>query len=321
MGKQTSAVEYAYDPAGRLSEKHVGTAWWMRYHYASDTPFIARIEIPGAAIGLETDLAGHVIEERWSDEGRTRYDYQSDGTLVALESFDKQGRVVLRQRIERDVRGRPKRESRQLAGQEQSYLYEYDPLDRLTRVSRQESGVVGEFRRYTYDERGNRLEEYRERTLHAAYRYDPANRLIEIRANEGIQTCEYDRCGNLLRQGEQTFRYDAAQRLRQATRSGAPTPLAEYSYAASGERTLILRPDGIEWVVYDGLQEALATTGNGQRATFWGLQVDSLLALSTVGERPQRAYTSAMGSVMALGSTSILQDYDPFGSQIVDSSQ
>lgn len=321
VGKQASAVEYIYDPSGRLSEKHSGANWWMRYRYAPDTPFVADIEIPGASITLETDVAGRVIAERWSDGGRTSYAYQPDGTLAALESIDEQGRMVLRQRIERDGRGRPERESRRHFGQEQSYQYEYDPLDRLTRVSRQADGVTGEFRRYTYDERGNRLEEYRDGAEHVAYRYDQANQLMEIRTSAGVETCEYDRCGNLIRKGEQTFRYDAAQRLRQSAGIGSPTPLAEYHYAASGERALIVRPDGVEWIIYDGLQEALTIATGGQQAAFWGIQIDSLLALSTVGERPQRAYTSAMGSVMALGSTSILQDYDPFGSPIVDSSQ
>ena len=319
VGKQTSRVEYMYDPAGRLLEKRIGEAWWMRYHYAPNTPFIAGVDLPGTTITLATDVSGRVTEERWNDGGQTRYTYQPDGTLATLESFDERGLVVLRQRMEHDQRGRPARESRQLVGGEFDYQYEYDPLDRLVRVSRQSGNALGEFRGYVYDERGNRLEEYREGVLHATYRYNQANQLMEIRTGAGVETCEYDRCGNLIRKGERTFRYDAAQRLRQAARSGAPTPLAEYHYAATGERTLVVRPDGAEWVVYDGIQEVLTMSSGGQRATFWGLKIDSLLAISVAGQRPQRAYTSALGALIALGSANTLQDYDPFGGPTADS--
>ena len=219
----------------------------MRYHYTSGSPFVSKIEIPGAAIAIKADQAGRITEESWNNGGRTVYAYGKDGPLASLESFDEHGQLVFGQRLARDNRGRTLRELRRYPNFQALYQYHYDPLDRLERVGRKESNSDSEFRRYTYDERGNRLEEYRDGLLYASYRYDASNRLVEICDGQGNTTpCEYDRNGNLIRKGSHLFEYDATQRLRRVMSTLEAGPVVSYQYAATDERALITRPNEVE---------------------------------------------------------------------------
>lgn len=315
LAEQHTSLVYEYDRAGRPTNKQLGQSWWMRYRYSPDSSFVAAIEIPGATVTLVSDPAGRVTEEQWSDGGRTRYEYQPDGELAALESYDGQHQLVFGQRFERDGRGRPVRELRRFPRQETRYDYHYDALDRLERVGRQQGNSASEFRRYVYDEHGNRLQEYREGMPFAAYHYDAANRLRERQDSRGTAQYSYDRCGNLIQDTAHTFAYDAAQRLRQVARAGDATPTATYHYAATDARALITRPQGVEHLFYDGNQEVSSLSPEGTRLSFWGFQVDTLLA-ADASPASRRAYTSANGSVVTFDPARGMQDYDPFGAVI-----
>jgi RHS repeat-associated protein len=317
VGERTESVLYEHDAAGRTTSKRIGQEWWMTYHYTSGSPFISKIEIPGAAIAIKTDQAGRITEECWSNGGRTVYSYGPDGPLTGLESFDEHGQMVFGQRLARDNRGRTVRELRRYPNLQALYQYHYDPLDRLERVRRKESNADSEFRRYVYDERGNRLEEYRDGLLYASYRYDASNRLVEIRDGQGNTTpWEYDRNGSLIRKASYLFEYDAAQRLRRVMSTRVAEPVVSYHYAATDERALITRPNEVERSFYDGVEEVLSESAGGRRCAYWGFQVDALLASSMARQPAQRVYTTAQGSVVGIGKASELRDFDPFGNLI-----
>jgi RHS repeat-associated protein len=316
VGANTDALVCQYDEAGRLTSKNIGKDWWTRYYYKPDSEHVSRIEIPNATLDLVTDVVGRVIEERWHDGGYTRYRYEPDGTLVTLESFDEQGAAVFTQHLERDSRRRPIVETREYSNQKAVYKYDYDGLDRLAIVSLLNAESASELFRYEYDDQGNRLKEFRSGTLHATYRYDRANRLLEQQNPAGLQTYAYDRCGNLTQKGHHTFTYDPAQRLRAISHAPDTEPAIEFSYTATDERAVIKWDNDVERILYDGVQEAVSDSSRGRRRTFWGMQVDTLIALASDDQAPQRAFTDSMGSVIGIGSASEGNYYDPFGAPL-----
>jgi RHS repeat-associated protein len=316
VGANTDALVCQYDEAGRLTSKNIGKDWWTRYCYKPDSEHISRIEIPNATLDLVTDVVGRVIEERWHDGGYTRYRYESDGTLVTLESFDEQGDAVFTQHLERDSRRRPIVETREYSNQKAVYKYDYDGLDRLAIVSLLNAESASELFRYEYDDQGNRLKEFRSGTLHATYRYDRANRLLEQQNPAGLRTYAYDRCGNLTQKGDHTFTYDPAQRLRAISHAPGTEHAIEFSYTATDERAVIKWDNDVERILYDGVQEAVSDSSSGRRRTFWGMQVDTLIAIASDDQTPQRAFTDSMGSVIGIGRASERNYYDPFGAPL-----
>ncbi|MFN8495662.1 MAG: DNA/RNA non-specific endonuclease [Caldilineaceae bacterium] len=316
IDQRTESIVYAYDAGGRLTQKQLDQEWWMRFTYTSNSPFVSQINIPGSTITIQTDSVGHVVDELWNDGGRTHYMYDPSGSLTDLESFDRQNKLVFAQHLVHDNRGRPAEEKRLFSNRGTHYQYSYDALDRLERVYRQDAMTISEFRRYVYDERGNRLEEHQDGVLYATYQYDQANCLIEIRDTIGeTQLYKYDRCGNLIHKDGQKFTYDATQRLRQITQDEKLVVDIEYYYAATDERTLIkcLTPQKTERIIYDGIQEIISDSPPERRKTIWGFYADSLIATSVGMENPKRSYTTSIGSVITIDSDKDVRDYDPFG--------
>lgn len=316
IGANTDALVCQYDEAGRLTSKNIGTEWWTRYCYKPGSEHVSRIEIPNATLDLVTDAVGRVIEERWHDGGYTRYQYEPDGTLVTLESFDGEGATVFTQHLERDSRRRPIVETREYSKQKAVYKYDYDDLDRLAIVSLLNTDSSSELFRYEYDDQGNRLREFRGGTLYATYRYDQANHLLEQQNPDGLQTYAYDRCGNLTQKGDHTFAYDHAQRLRAISHGPDTESAIEFTYTATDERAVIKWDNDVERILYDGVQEAVSDSSRGRRRAFWGMQADTLIALASDDQAPQRAFTDSMGSVIGIGRASERNYYDPFGAPL-----
>lgn len=318
-GQQRSLV-YSYDPAGRLTSKHLGDQWRMAFDYDLASPFVKRIMMPGVAVDLNLDIAGRPTEEHWSDGAVTSYAYAPDGALCGTASRDATGQPIFVQDITRDSRGRPIRDLRRHGHREVRDQYDYDALDRLQSVQRDEEGAARVFRRYVYDALGNRLEEHRDGVLYVASRYDAANRLVETHRDQcETEAFEYDNCGNLLRQGECRFVYDSAGRTRQVVTQSGTT---RYDYAPTGERVLITGPDRKESIFLDAGHEALTETAQGQRSSYWGFQADTLLTLSNAaGQAPSRVCTDILGSVIAGPSVGGPYEYDPFGNLLSNSAE
>lgn len=317
LGQDTKTVSYQYDQIGRLIQKKLDNRWWMKFDYAENSPFISQIELPGHTINIETDAQGRVTEERWADGNHTRYKYQPDGVLKELTFLDEQKRLVFGQQFTHDARRRPITEVRHQLGQEAHYRNYYDKLDRLVRVDKGTDSSLKEFRRYTYDTLGNRLSEHRDGLPYQTWHYDAANRIAEVKDNKNtILPCGYDQCGNLIRYGERQFIYDSSQRLKQVLQTGASKPIAQYVYSATDHRAIVERPQGSEHIFYDRLQEIIAGSNVDQWVAFWGIQPDSLLALSKIDQtKPEIALIDMQSSLRATAGSQQMVDYDPFGVQ------
>jgi RHS repeat-associated protein len=312
VGGQQQSLIYSYDSAGRLTSKQLGDRWRMAFDYDQDSPFVGRIVMPGAAVDLSLDAAGRPTEEHWSDGAVTRYVYAPDGTLCGTDCRNAAGQLIFLQDVTRDSRARPIHDLRRYGNRQICDQYNYDALDRLQSVKRDEGAETREFRRYVYDALGNRLEEHRNGALWATSRYDAANRLVETHHSQSeTETAEYDQCGNLLRRGERRFMYDSAGRMRQVVTQSGTT---RYDYAPTGERSLITGPGRKENIFFDAGHEALSEIAQGLRSSYWGFQADTLLALSTTAEQtPHRVCTDILGSVITGPSVGGPYEYDPFG--------
>ena len=215
---------------------------------------------------------------------------------------------VYSQEILYDERMRPLEEERVLRGKKRELSYVYDAQNQLTEV--RERGGEGSVR-YQYDERGNRIVEYRGGSLYCSYLYDAANRVVgaEYCGAEGTVRYEHDACGNPLSRGERSYSYDVAGRLR-----GVSGSAGEVEYKYSG---LDLRVGGVggvssEYLFYDGSQEALVEVGESSRESYW-LGLDRLLAGSVGGRGVERAYRDVGQSVVGFSGESELCDYDAYG--------
>jgi RHS repeat-associated protein len=91
---------------------------------------------------------------------------------------------------------------------------------------------VDNFRRYTYDDVGNRLTEVSGAGT-TTYTYDALDQLIGSTGVGGNVTYTFNLDGNQTAAGSQTFTYDLANRLKTMTASGTTTT---YTYDGDGRR-------------------------------------------------------------------------------------
>jgi RHS repeat-associated protein len=178
--------------------------------------------------------------------------------------------------------------------------------------------VPSEFRRYEYDCFDNRLEEHRQGKIWKTWHYDSANRIVEEKDSQGQQRIyEHDRRGNLVRRGQDTFLYDAGSRLRRVYQAGSNHALLEFSYSATGQRTLITNKFDVEWVIFDKLNEIISISPNCERVTYWGLQADQALAYSkNTPANISPVFTDASHSLIRVMGEQDECKYDPFGNPI-----
>jgi len=318
IGSKAASVSYVYDNGGRLTQKEINNNWWFYLGYSDSSPFPVKIEIPDTTIELKTDISGRITQENWSTGGLTNYKYRPSGALTSIESYDHDSKLVFAQEFQLDNRGRNKQESRFISGHTFNYIYSYDQINRLSNIeSEEKNGKLLEFRSYIYDERGNRIEERRQGKPFSSQKYDIANRLVERKVQEKTpEIYTYDRCGNLIKLDQQTFSYDAYQRLREVNWLTAPGKEVKYYYSATDQRVMIHRDDSHETIFYDGLQESVSDLKVESRASFWGFGLDSLIAVKESNQRLKRAFTDKFGSVVALGSQENFVNYDPFGCHV-----
>ena len=227
-------VQYAYDPAGRLLE--------IRY------PAVGR------RLGYAYDGSGRLSKFTHS-EGRTfQYGYNQAGLLSMITpdvggpitfQYDAKGRLSV-VTYPNGVRG-----SRQ-----------YDQEDRpvaITYTDRENQTVCGWH--YGYDAAGNLMKVTDEKGKTTTYVYDKDNRLIEEKNASETLNYEYLPGGNrgerhgggkrikytynkadqLLKAGDETFRYDANGNLIE---SSGPDGTTRYDYDAEDRLVRAFTPDG-----------------------------------------------------------------------------
>ena len=212
-GKRT---EYEYDYADRLRKVYDNGNCQACYTYNPD----------GTMKALE--IGGN------SGEGvlYTEYSYDRDKNLTGLKTLVRQGALTGRYGVLTDNHYSYDRAGNCVIRQTLSgeTRYSYDSLYQLT-----EASCPNKKEQFTYDRAGNRLTRTVARThgdtVREAYTYDNANRLtrrstynMTAGAQEIPETPEmadriyrytYDRQGNMLSDGDNTYQYDGMNRLKE----------------------------------------------------------------------------------------------------------
>ncbi|MBV4496786.1 RHS repeat protein [Pseudomonas sp. SWRI12] len=224
-------LRYRYDACGRLNHLRLPDDSQLDYHHA-----------PGGAL-TAIDLNGARLTEHRFDGSRERQRQQ--GQLLSDYRYDEQGRLKAQtawqnpqqQLLWRDYTYSPKGNLQTLSDHRNRRSYQYDSLDRLTRIDFSHSEPPEHFshdpagnlliqdrpgpttlkgnrllkegdRHYDYDAFGNLIRERRGEALVSAYRYDSQHRLIGITTADGCET---------------SYRYDAFGRRISKTVDGLTT--------------------------------------------------------------------------------------------------
>ncbi|WLH44866.1 RHS repeat-associated core domain-containing protein [Pseudomonas beijingensis] len=224
-------LRYRYDACGRLNHLRLPDDSQLDYHHG-----------PGGAL-TAIDLNGTRLTEHRFDGGRERQRQQ--GRLLSDYAYDEQGRLKAQtvwqssqqQLFWRDYAYSPRGNLQTLSDKRNRRSYQYDPLDRLTRIDFSHSEPPEHFshdpagnlllqdrpgpttvkgnrllregdRHYDYDAFGNLIRERRGQALVSAYRYDSQHRLIGVITADGRET---------------SYRYDAFGRRISKTVDGLTT--------------------------------------------------------------------------------------------------
>ncbi|UZE04907.1 RHS repeat-associated core domain-containing protein [Pseudomonas corrugata] len=216
-------LRYGYDACGRLNHLRLPDNSKVDYHHA-----------PGGAL-TAIDLNGARLTEHQLRGGREHQRQQ--GLLLSQYEHDEQGRLKAHTVLQnqqtlfwRDYAYSPKGNLAALSDSRRGRReYQYDPLDRLTRIEHSHTNPAEHF---AHDPAGNLLMQDRPGPTHLK-----GNRLLM----EGDRHYDYDAFGNLIRERRgkaqalvTEYRYDSQHRLIGVTTAdGRET---SYRYDAFGRR-------------------------------------------------------------------------------------
>jgi RHS repeat-associated protein len=199
---ESYALDTAYDPAGRIVRRRLGTPGTIVAQY-SYNPW----NVQGGRLGrLSTSDGARLLQD-------LRYTYDSMGNVLSLQDYWNNN------------------------GEPQTQSFSYDALYRLT-SAQAAGGLFGNFplESYTYHPTSGNLES----KAGVSYTYGDANHAHAVTSLSNENTYQYDANGNMVSRqvGGQTYTltYNAENRLVQV--SGAAT--ASFVYDGDGKRVLAI---------------------------------------------------------------------------------
>jgi RHS repeat-associated protein len=261
---ETSEVFFGYDPSNNLEAVELPTgalAGWVygdASHPHSPTQFT---DPQDHVFAYEYDAAGNlkkvtsgaiVFDYHWNANGtlawtesarndRTLYSY-FDAPQSNLRAIDYPGTRL------GDVSFTYATTISRLAtmtdGKGQLWSYDYDPLDRLKKITLHDGSTV----RFTYDRDGNLTDRIDPAgTWH--FVYDDLNRMTEKQLNAStVVTFEYDDVGNMTKLtdpgGNVTYHYDTVNNLDWMQEPGGHQ--TDFLYNKNNEKTKIEYPNGVD---------------------------------------------------------------------------
>lgn len=228
-------VSYTYGKAGRSTSITYPDGKQVFYDYDKDLR-LSELRENDKSIKYEYDNIGRLIRKSFPNQTETRYSYDIRGRIKQLVHMNKEG-ILDRFTYHYDLLGNKSaidKERKGLPEESGTYTFNYDPMGRLTDVSK--DGRL--FRTYSYDTFGNRtgLTENNRKT---AYTYNAMNQLLSKVDNEGDTKYTFDKRGNvtqILENGniKTQYFYGAINRLEKAVNQKGET--AQYQYNGFGYR-------------------------------------------------------------------------------------
>ena len=193
--------------------------------------------------------------------------------------------------------------------------YAYDNADELTGITyKKSSGTVIGNLTYTYDADGHRtsvggtLANVNPGVPASSTSFDADNRLTTWNG----QALAYDRNGNLINDGSNTYTWDERNRL--IAMNGAST--ASFAYDSFGRRTSATVGGAATSYLYDGMNAAQTQSGATTSSLLSGLGIDELYATLSATQQAYRL-ADALGSTIALTDATqapaAIYAYDAYG--------
>ncbi|WP_421195460.1 RHS repeat-associated core domain-containing protein [Aeromonas enteropelogenes] len=263
-------IQFSYDQYGQLIRVDDG-AWPLAFEYDAGGNLLAEHQ-GWASSYFKHDQMGRLASWQLPDGNQLAYHYQHG----ALSGVDLNGAELTRHQI---VGGLEMHRSQGALTQQ----YEYDEQGRLTALRLQRGQQIARERRYGYDSTGNLLHinDSAQGELH--YRYDPLDRLLEVRG-ELTERFLHDPAGNLLSQtqgnrfdaastqgnrllfsGDRHFEYDEFGRLEVERRGKGQSLVTRYHYDCQHQLIRVELPGGsIARYDYDAFGRRIRKTLVGQ---------------------------------------------------------
>ncbi len=312
FGKQETELvtRYERDPMGRLLKKSLPDGREIAFEYDGHGQLI-RVDDGAWPLAFDYDGAGHLVAEhqgwasshfRYDAMGRLSHWQLPDGNRLgyhyqhgALGGIDLNGAELTRHQV---VGGLELRRQQGALTQQ----YEYDEQGRLSALRLQRGKQVARERRYGYDRTGNllRIDDSVQGEQH--YRYDPLDRLLEVRG-ELTERFLHDPAGNLLGErscgqfdgartqgnrlllsGDRHFEYDEFGRLALERRGKGQQLVTRYHYDCQHQLVRAELPDGSNACYdYDAFGRRIRKTvkgAKGEQVTEFLWQANNLIAES-----------------------------------------
>jgi RHS repeat-associated protein len=327
---------FIYDAASRLDTVAEGENS-AQYHYVADSPLVEEIVFK----------QGDVVRMK------TRKEYDRLNRLKSIESLPANDQT-LRYGYQYN---QPNQRTQVQMPDQTAWEYGYDALGQVIRANnsgakRNASGVA-RFE-YAYDDIGNRKRAAAD-AKEQQYQSDALNRYQAVSSGQQADTLQYDADGNLIRDGQWTYTWDAENRLvSMESVSGVPPnqrKRLEFTYDSQSRRinkkvyhwdgrrsAFSLKPTVFLSFIYDGWNlvaelSEVANTKSSIRNYVWGLDLSGSLQgaggvgglLWVVDRRTSDLFAMAYdgngnnkGIVDAnTGNWSAQYEYSPFGETIM----
>jgi len=277
---ETTTIEY--DKAGQLKKIITPDGAWLAYSYDAAHRLTGIADQDGNRIEYSLDWAGNRTAEKVYDpanslrRSQTRI-YDGLSRLKEIQGADGQIRSFTY-----DGNGNLLTQS----VDSRTTTHEYDPLERLTRITDPASGLT----QYGYSAWDELTSVTDPRTLSTAYTVNTFGEATQLQSPDtGTSTATYDSAGNLKTRTDAkgqlvTYTYDALNRLTQAAYTGGPS--ISYSYDAGpygkGRLTGINGPGAsLAWTYTPHGRVASQTQVVGTRTLVTGYSYDSAGRLAT----------------------------------------
>ena len=315
--------EYIYDARGNLASA-TNSLGKVTFGYDALNRLTSTTDMFNQTVAYEYDKAGNVVKITYPGGKEVLYTYHDDGRLRSVEDW-MSGRTLYSYHPDGRIASITYPNA-------VTTTYSHDSLGRLIEIeTRGNSGVISAFT-YGFDDGGNLLAiestgspQPDPGSLKSSHMvYDAANRLIEL---DG-RTVEINANGNTARKGQQIYRFDRANRLREVAggslnlqfdydalglRRGAAQQGEERHYvldpSPNGERILMEILGGEPTHYVHGLGLLSRIDAQGERRYFHFDHLGNVVAVTDDSQSVTHRYSYwPYGSVAA----SIEEDFNPF---------
>ncbi|MCL7489109.1 MAG: DUF6531 domain-containing protein, partial [Desulfobulbaceae bacterium] len=233
-------LEYTYDTAGRRTSSTDHTGYRLNYAYNFDGKLERITANDGTTpVRYEYDLQGRLSKRILGNGVSTSYQYDMADRIIQIDTTDSVSALISSYGYEYDALDRRTK----VTSRDGEWDYTYDPTGQLTHAvfTSSNGDIPSKAIEYVYDKVGNRVQEIVDGAT-TSYNVNNMNQYIQ----NGNFTYSYDLDGNLTGKtnGIDTFTYEYNDNNR-LIRSTGPGGVKEYTYNGLGHLATVI-DNGVE---------------------------------------------------------------------------